>query len=96
MDLAQAIAKRQVISFTYDCLPRIVQPATYGVTTTGKHSLRGCLIDGKSRRNSLPCWELYTEARISNLQVTDGTFSDFSCDGYTRGDSGFVTILAEF
>lgn len=51
MDLVSAIENRQVISFIYDGLPRVVEPATYGQTTTGKLSLRGCLVAGQSHRN---------------------------------------------
>jgi len=95
MSLAEAVHNRQLVSFTYDGLPRVVQPATYGVTTTGKLSLRGCLVDGKSNRNTIPCWELYTEAKMSALTISDSTFENFACEGYTRDDSAFVTITAE-
>jgi hypothetical protein len=95
MDLKSAIENRQVISFIYDGLPRVVQPATYGETGTGKLSLRGCLVAGQSRRNQLPCWELYTEAKMEHLSLTGEVFESFASDGYTRGDSAFSTIRAE-
>jgi hypothetical protein len=95
MTLASAIQNRKEITFTYDGLPRVVQPATYGTTTTGKLTLRGCLIGGQSRRNSLPCWELFTEAKILDLALTGSTFDAFDCEGYTKGDSAFVNIIAE-
>ncbi len=95
MNLTSAIQGRRVITFTYDGLPRVVQPATYGTTTTGKLTLRGCLIGGQSRRNSIPCWELFTEAKMVDLALTDATFVEFAREGYTRGDSGFVNIVAE-
>lgn len=95
MDLISAIDNRQVISFIYDGLPRVVEPATYGQTTTGKLSLRGCLVAGRSHRNQLPCWELYTEAKMEQLSLTGEVFESFALDGYTRGDSAFATIRAE-
>lgn len=95
MNLEDAIRSRRLVSFTYDQLPRVVEPATLGYTSTGKLSLRGCLIEGESRRNTLPCWELYTVDKIESLVSTSDTFVDFSLDGYTRGDSAFVQILAE-
>ena len=95
MDLVSAIQNRHVISFTYDGLPRVVQPATYGQTSTGKLSLRACQTEGQSRRNSLPCWELYTEAKIVSPSLTGATFEEFAKKGYTRGDSGFARIIAE-
>jgi hypothetical protein len=95
MNLASAIQNRQVITFTYDGLPRVVQPATYGTTTTGKLTLRGCLIGGQSQRNSIPCWELFTEAKMIDLKLEGSMFDTFDCEGYTRGDSAFATIVAE-
>ena len=95
MDLVQAVSQRSIISFTYDGLPRLVQPATYGTTSTGKSSLRGCLIGGTSRTNSIPCWELYTVAKMQNVTSTGEAFTDFARSGYTKGDSAFVSIVAE-
>jgi hypothetical protein len=96
MDLAQAIQNRHVISFTYDGLPRVVQPATYGRTRRGNLTLRGCQIDGQSRRNPIPCWELDTESKIVNPQVTGIVFESFQREGYTTGDSAFAEIITEF
>jgi hypothetical protein len=95
MDLASAIHNRQVISFTYDGLRRVVQPATYGQTTTGKLTLRGCQVDGASRRNNVPCWELYTVSKIVGASPTGEVFESFALSGYTRGDSAFKTIIAQ-
>lgn len=95
MDLASAIHNRQVISFTYDGMHRVVQPATYGQTTTGKLTLRACQVGGASRRNTVPCWELYTEAKIVDPSLTGEVFETFALSGYTRGDSGFTRIIAE-
>lgn len=95
MDLSSAIRDRSLISFTYDGLPRVVQPATYGYTTAGNLALRGVLVQGESKRNRVPCWELYNESKMVNLLVLGQTFEAFAEPGYTRGDSGFVRILAQ-
>lgn len=95
MDLASAIHNRQVIAFTYDGLPRVVQPATYGQTTTGKWTLRACQVDGSSNRNTVPCWELYSEAKMVEPVATGAAFTDFDLPGYTRRDSAFRSIIAE-
>ncbi len=95
MDFASAIHNRQLISFTYDGLPRVVQPATFGQTTTGKLSLCACQIDGSSRRNTPPCWELYTVAKIVGPAFHGTVFSNFAQPGYTRFDSAFTRIIAE-
>lgn len=95
MDLASAIRDRQVISFTYDGVHRVVQPATYGQTTTGKLTLRACQVGGASRRITVPCWELYTEAKMLDLELIGEVFETFALAGYTRGDSAFTRIIAE-
>ncbi len=95
MDFESAIHNRQLISFAYDGLPRIVQPATFGHTTTGKLSLRACQIDGSSRRNTPPCWELYSVSKIVNPVLHGTMFSNFAQPGYTRLDSAFTAIIAE-
>lgn len=95
MNLETAIHRRLLIEFTYDGLPRVAQPATLGTTRTGNESLRACLVGGASRTNSIPCWELYTVAKILNLHVTGTSFGAFAVAGYTRGDSMFATISAE-
>jgi hypothetical protein len=95
MDLAFAIRDRQVISFTYDGLQRVVQPATYGEATTGKLTLRACQVGGASRRNTVPCWELYTEAKMLGPELTGKVFETFALTGYTRSDSAFTRIIAE-
>lgn len=96
MDLARAIKDRQIISFTYNGLPRLVQPATYGRTRTGNLTLRGCQVGGRSQRNTVPCWELYTVAKMVDAQPTETVFELFKLEGYTRGDSAFALIEAEF
>ena len=95
MDFTSAVNNRQLISFVYDGHPRIVQPATYGVTSTGKESLRACQVDGTSRRNIVPCWELYTVAKMANVAPVGQAFEEFAVEGYTRGDSAFTQIVAE-
>ena len=95
MDFVAAIRGRRLVSFEYDGFTRVVQPATYGQTTTRKLTLRGCQVGGDSHRNSVPCWELYTEAKMGAASVMDAGFQLFALAGYTRGDSAFVSILAE-
>lgn len=94
-DLSDAINERALIAFIYDGLERVAEPATLGYTPTEKLTLRGCLVRGRSRRNDLPCWELYTVSKIVDLRITGDRFADFALPGYTRGDSGFKEILAE-
>ena len=95
MNFAQVVSDRQVIRFTYDGLPRVVQPATFGVTTTGKQALRGCLIAGRSKPNYIPCWELYLTDKMVGVEVTGESFAAFRVAGYRMGDSDSMVIIAE-
>lgn len=95
MDIATAIARRAVLTFTYDGLPRVVQPATYGVTTTGRPTLRACQVGGASHRNTIPGWALFAEDKMFDVAATGESFADFALPGYTRGDSAFTIISVE-
>lgn len=95
MNLNDAIRDRLLVEFVYDGLHRVAQPAALGITSTGKESLRACLVGGSSHRNPIPCWELYTVSKIQDLLVTEEVFDAFDVPGYTRGDSAFVAIAAE-
>lgn len=95
VDFARAVNDRLVIRFTYDGLPRVVQPATFGLTRTGKQALRGCLIAGLSNRNFIPCWELYLTEKMVGPGVTGESFTAFESVGYRKGDRGFSVIIAE-
>ncbi len=94
-DWVAAIHDRAVVTFTYDGLPRVVQPATVGTSTAGRAAVRACLIDGLSRRNSIPCWELYSIDKIIAPRRYGSMFVSFALSGYTKQDSGFSSIIAE-
>lgn len=95
MDYAAAINAGQVITFVYDGMERVVQPATFGTSTAGKLTLRGCQIGGVSSSGSLPDWRPFTVAKVVNPALTGAVFTDFAVVGYTKGDSMFSHILAE-
>lgn len=95
MDYAAAIDERRVIQFIYDGLPRLVQPATFGYSTTGKLTLRGCQVDGESRSGVVPDWRPFTVAKIVNPSPAGEVFSQFAMPGYTKRDSMFREIIAE-
>lgn len=89
-----AIANKQVISFNYDGHSRIVEPHTYGISKTGKETLRGYQTGGTSDRGSIPDWRPFTISKIQNLQVTDKNFSNIR-PGYTKSDSIMSKIFIE-
>jgi hypothetical protein len=93
--IPKAIHAGRLIAFTYNGLPRVVQPATYGLSAAGKRYLRAVQIRGRSRSNTLPCWELYAEEKMVEVVILEEGFEDFDVAGYTRGDSVFATIIAE-
>lgn len=95
MDFARAVNHRLVIQFTYDGLARIVQPAAFGLTTRGKQALRGCQIGGRSKRNPIPCWDLYLTDKMVGPELTGESFTAFELVGYRKGDLGFSVIFAE-
>lgn len=95
MDYALSIDERRVISFVYDGLERVVQPATLGISTAGNLTLRACQIGGQSSRGVVPDWRLFTVAKITHPAIAGEAFTDFTMSGYTKGDSGFASIIAE-
>jgi hypothetical protein len=95
LELEDAIRARRQVGFFYDGLPRVVQPATLGMGSSGKTLLRGCLVGGASRRNSIPCWELFSVDKIQGFEVYDESFEAFALPDYTGGDSAFASIVCE-
>lgn len=95
MDWVSVINGRQVLRFVYDGLERVVQPATFGVSTAGVLTLRACQTGGASNRGGLPGWRLFTVARIVDAELAGEIFADFTMAGYTKGDSAFGRIAAE-
>ena len=93
--IISAIRNLQTLSFTYDGESRIVEPHTYGVTTTGKESLRAYQTQGghaSSHRNEP--WHLFTISKMVGLKTTGNTFSG-SRQGYKRTDSAMQDIYAQ-
>lgn len=92
VDLCAAIRNRKLISFVYDGLPRIVQPAAYGShATTGSMKLRGYQVGGASSSGSLPQWRLFSVDKMESPSMLDETFSD-SPPGYSPGDQHLNVI----
>jgi len=93
--LDDAIHDRFEIEFTYDGQPRIVQPAAHGLhKDTGKESLRGYQIGGRSNSRNPPLWDMFTVSKISDLVITDRKFPD-DPRFYSRGDKHLRVIYAE-
>ncbi len=93
--ICEAIRLRKIIKFYYDGYERIVEPHTYGIhKDTGNEVLSAYQIGGYSSSGRIPYWRLYLVNQISNLQITDETFSE-PRSGYKKGDSRMSIIFCE-
>lgn len=91
--IINAIRNREVLSFTYNGIPRTVEPHTVGVSTAGNDVLScyqthgGHVIAGHE-------WDLFTVSKITNLSKTGGSFVG-TRPKYARNDSRMAKIYAE-
>lgn len=92
--LVDAITNQQVLTFTYDGLPRTVEPHAYGVSTAGNDVLRCYQTAGQSNEGPVPGWRLMTVAKIVAMQPSGETFP-IARPGYRRGDRGMTRIYAQ-
>ena len=88
--IKQAITNKKIIEFFYDGKQRIVEPYLIGTTSTGKQSLRAYQIGGHSN-SKMPSWKMFSIMKISNVKVTENTFSKRS--DYNPNDRGMNQIL---
>jgi predicted DNA-binding transcriptional regulator YafY len=72
--ICEAIENKQSLSFTYERLPRTVEPHKVGRTTAGNVVLSGYQTGGQSHSNSIPYWRLYKLSKIKDLSVLDEDF----------------------
>jgi hypothetical protein len=70
--LRRAIAGRHLIQFTFQGLPRLVEPHDYGIA--GGHArLLAYQVGGRSH-GSLPNWRMFDVDRLTRLAMLDETF----------------------
>jgi hypothetical protein len=70
-----AVKNKQVLSFFYDNALRIVEPQTYGISTTGHPVLRGYQIVGGSNSGQTVGLRLYELAKMEGLKNTGKRFA---------------------
>jgi len=92
--ISTAINNKNLISFVYKNLPRVVEPHAYGETKDGGERLRAYQVDGQSESRSVPCWGLFKIEEMENINVLTDTF-DGPETGYSRGDKAMSLIYAE-
>jgi hypothetical protein len=70
--LRRAIAGRHLFQFTYQGLPRLVEPHDYGIAG-GRARLLAYQVGGRSH-GSLPNWRMFDVDRLTRLAMLDETF----------------------
>lgn len=73
--ICQAIQEQRLIEFHYDGHYRKVEPYCHGQSKKGKDALRGYQVAGGSNSRSVPFWRLFTIAKMSDLVLTDESFT---------------------
>lgn len=91
--IEEAIRNRRYLTFTYQGIARVVQPAAIGVSRAGNEVLRCFQTEGAHNTDGHD-WDLCTLSKISGLSVTGEKFEAPPL-GYKRGDKGMVKIYAE-
>ena len=88
-----AIKNRQVLTFTYSGLARVVEPHAVGVSTAGNQILR-CFQTSGRHVTAGHEWDLCTLSGINALAANGDSFVG-ERPGYKRGDRGMTQIYAE-
>jgi len=91
--LKTAIEKRSVLRFFYNGKARIVEPQTYGISTTGNEVLRGYQQEGAGTMGTVARLKLFEVAKISKLEVTDERFGGARPE-HNPDDSAMVEVFA--
>jgi hypothetical protein len=73
--IIDAIRNRRVVEFFYNGQPRIVEPQTYGISTSGHPTLRGYQRAGGSVTGYTRGLRLFDVAKISSLRQTGERFA---------------------
>lgn len=91
--LVLAICEQSVLKFIYNGQIRLVEPQTYGVSTTGKEVLRAYQISGGSRAGVARMAKLFEVAKMKDLERTDKTFRA-ALNSHNPHDSAMTEIFA--
>jgi len=90
--IISAIQRKEVLRFTYDGLPREVEPHAVGVSSSGHKVLRCFLVKGLQPHDQN--WYLVPLSKIDDLNTTEQYFSS-TRSGYKNGDKGMAIIYAQ-
>ena len=90
--IAQAIAERRTIRFTYSGKPRTADPhALYAHASTSTILVDAFQRDGASS-GPLPAWRQFRLAEIEGLEVTEATFAP--AETYRADSDRYVNAVA--
>jgi hypothetical protein len=92
--VSQAVRAMEVLSFTYEGHPRVVEPHCYGVTTAGHEAIRCYQTGGSSSSGDPTGWKLMRLDQIVGLKPSGEQFGG-PRPGYRPGDRGMTSIYCE-
>jgi hypothetical protein len=90
--IADAIRNRKILEFSYNGQPRIVEPQTYGISTTGHPILRGYQRTGGSISGYTTGLRLFDIAKISHLRQTGEHFAE-ARPGHNPNDRAMSKVI---
>ena len=91
--ICAAIEARSYLAFSYDGLPREIEPHAHGTSSKGKEVVRGFQTAGLSSSGDLD-WRMWDVAKMEGLSVLPRAFED-TRSGYRRGDSHMHPVHCE-
>lgn len=89
--ITEAIENCKLIEFNYKDEVRIVEPYTFGVSSTGKDVLSAYQVEGGSTSSDDLGWRLFSIGKIENIKISDSSFEPIR-DGYNPDDSRMQEI----
>lgn len=92
--IRNAIANKQLLSFTYDGYPRVVEPHAYGITTKDNEALRCYQVRGSDKDGNSTGWHMMLIDKMSGVTMLEETFAS-ARSGYKRDDKGLSTIYSQ-
>jgi len=91
--IISAIRRKSVLEFRYNGKHRIVEPQTYGLSTTGREVLRGYERPATKGARRSAMAKLFDLAKISGLQETELKFAQ-ALPAHNPDDTAMVEIFA--
>lgn len=71
-----AIENRQLLSFEYKGKNRVVEPYTFGESSSRKDTLSAFQIDGGTTASGQECWRQFPIREMKNLELLDEKFEN--------------------